>query len=354
MDHKKNFNDELAQARAIVDGVKAEGRESLTDDEDRKVRKHMKAARDAQLSGVLDDLAGYGGGDVRPAKKLSSLLKDKLREMGAKDLTTTPSAIVGVDFIGSPGALQGVVGARVFGAFPQRRVDGGSVRFLRQTQSGAAVPAAVVAPGAAKPVATWNVENVDEDLPTIAIISPDLANSVLRDSGGDLEQFLDQQLSAEVYRELDQLAFTSLNTAATAASNTQAFATSPQVTLRKAVTQLEQDGFEATHVFVNPSDHEALALATDSQGQYLFAGPTDANVPRAWSMTLVSSPGVTAGIAIVTAAPVAAIGVLRQDVELSVDTISGFTTNESRVRAEMRALLAVTTPNAVVSADVSA
>ena len=81
----------------------------------------------------------------------------------------------------------------------------------------------------------------------------------------------------------------------------------------------------ATHAFVNPTQHEALALATDSTGGYLFAGsPSEANVPRAWSLQVVSSPAVDAGAGVVTSARVAAIGVLREDVELAVDSISGF------------------------------
>ena len=76
-------------------------------------------------------------------------------------------------------------------------------------------------------------------------------------------------------------------------------------------------------------------------------------VPRAWSMRLVSSPAVDAGTAVVVAAPIAALGVLREDVELAVDSITGFNVNESRIRAEMRAMLAVTAPNAIVSADLT-
>jgi hypothetical protein len=44
---------------------------------------------------------------------------------------------------------------------------------------------------------------------------------------------------------------------------------------------------------------------------------------------------------------------LREDVELAVDSVTGFDVNESRIRAEMRALLAVTTPSAVVSVDLT-
>jgi hypothetical protein len=154
---------------------------------------------------------------------------------------------------------------------------------------------------------------------------------------------------------LDAHAAAELIAAATAAGNTQAYATSPEVTLRKAITQLELVGFEATDVFVSPTDHEALALATDNNGAYLFSGPAgQANVPRAWNMRLTSSPAVTAGTAIVVSASVAATAVLREDVELSVDSITGFDTNTSRVRAEMRALLAVNAPAAVVAADVTA
>lgn len=352
MDYKQQYDDEVAKARAILTDVKEAGRDSLTDAEERQARKHMKAARTAQLAGKLEDMwPGNGGDDVRQSKKLSQVISDKLRSLGAKDLTATPSLITSVDFIGGPGPLQGVMGSRIFSAFPQQRVSGGSVRYLRQTQAGGGVPAAVVAPHAAKPVSTWNVTNVDAPIPTIALISPNLANSVLRDDT-EAERFIDLVLAQSIYRALDAEAYNALSVAATAAGNTQGFGTDAQTTLRKAVTQLEQDGFVPTHVFVNPSEHETLALAADDVGRYYFGGPVDANVPKAWSMQLVSSPGVTAGFAAVVAAPVAAIGVLREDVEFAVDGISGFNINESRIRAELRALLAVTCPNAVVIADI--
>jgi hypothetical protein len=356
---KERFNKLLAEGKAIVAKAEREDR-GLTTVESNRVNGLIKQAQnmkiDDELTNQLEEMVGIhpGSKGSRPAVKLSALVHESLRKLGAKDLTATPSAIVSVDFIGTPGTVEGVVGSRIFSEFPRRTVSGGSVRYLRQVQTVAKVPAAVVAPGAAKPVATWNLVNVDADIPTIALISPDIANVVLRDAGDDLERFLDTVLAADVYRTLDALAFDTLNAAAVAAGNTQAYVTSPSVTLRKAVTQLEVDGFVATHVFVHPTEHEALALATDAENRYYFGSPVEANVPRVHSMKLISSPAADAGIAVVTAAPIAALGVLREDVELAVDSISGFQVNESRVRAEMRAMLAITTPNAIVSADLTA
>ena len=94
----------------------------------------------------------------------------------------------------------------------------------------------MVAPGGAKPVASWIVSNVDADVPVIALISPDISNQVLRDSADDFERFIDTVLAADIYRALDALAFDALNAAAIAATNTQAFVTSETVTIRKAVS----------------------------------------------------------------------------------------------------------------------
>ena len=105
---------------------------------------------DASLSAQIDEMTGSRSKGDTPATKLSVLVKDGLRRISAKDLTSTPSLLVGVDFIGGPGALQGVVGPCIFNVFPQRHVGGGSVRYLQQRQVAAAVPAAEVAPGAAK------------------------------------------------------------------------------------------------------------------------------------------------------------------------------------------------------------
>jgi HK97 family phage major capsid protein len=349
------FKQLISEGKGIIGKAEAEGRD-LTDAEANRVEALIKRAqgvqRDDALTKQLGDLVGAGSGS-RPTKKLSELVSESLRRMGAKDLSTTPSAIVSVDFIGTPGTVEGVIGSRIFSVFPQRTVSGGNVRFLRQTQTVAKVPAAVVAPGAAKPVATWDLVNIDAAIPTIALLSPDIANNVLRDGGPDLERFLDTVLAADVYRTLDAVAYDALAAAAAAAGNTQTYASSPSVTIRKSVTQLEVDGFEATHVFVHPTEHEALALATDAEGRYFFGGPEEASVARAWSMKLVSSPAVDAGTAVVVAAPIAALGVLREDVELAVDSITGFNVNESRIRAEMRAMLAVTAPNAIVSADLT-
>ena len=169
-------------------------------------------------------------------------------------------------------------------------------------------------------MATWNIEEVDVDLPVFAIISPDIANSVLPNAGSDFERLLDVTLGSSVYKALDAHAAIELITAATDAGNTQTFSSSARGEAAEgAVTQLELVGFAATDVFVNPVDHEALALATDGTGRYLFACPTDAMVPRAWSMKLTSTPAVTEGTAIVASAPVAATAVLREDLEFAVD-----------------------------------
>lgn len=346
----QEFKALVAEAKGIIGTAEGEGR-NFTADEAKRVESLLAKAREVKLGDQLNDLIGVGSKDRAPATKLSVLVKDALRKIGAKDLTATPSLLVGVDFIGGPSPLQGVGGSRIFSVFPERRVSGGSVRYLQQRQVAAAVPAAQVAPGATKPTASWTVENVDADVPVHALISPYISNSVLRDGGADFERFVDVTLSADVYRSLDSAAYDALTAGA---GNTQAYITSPQVSLRKAVTQLEMDGFEATHVFVNPASHETLALAVDAENRYYFGGPVESDVARVSGMKLVSSPAVDAGTAIVVAAPIAAIGVLREDVELAVDSLTHFDSNESRIRSELRALLAVTTPNAVVAVDVSA
>jgi hypothetical protein len=148
----EGFDRAVGEAKSIIAKAEREGRD-LTKDEADRVESLIKRAdalkRDDQLGKSLDELGGFGesSGGSRPAKNLSTLVRDALRQMGAKDLSATPSAIVSVDFIGVPGVVEGLIGSRVFAEFPQRRVDGGSVRYLRQVQTVAKVPAAVVSPG---------------------------------------------------------------------------------------------------------------------------------------------------------------------------------------------------------------
>jgi hypothetical protein len=93
-----------------------------------------------------------------------------------------------------------------------------------------------------------------------------------------------------------------------------------------------------------------------SQGRFFYGGPAEAGVQRAWSATVVSSPGVADGIAYVVDAAAAAIAALREDATLAVDSVSGelFDRNQVRVRCESRLLLGVTGPQAIVKADISA
>lgn len=45
---------------------------------------------------------------------------------------------------------------------------------------------------------------------------------------------------------------------------------------------------------------------------------------------------------------------VREGVNLVVDPITGFDTNDSRIRAETRVLLALTAPGSIVEADLTA
>ena len=152
---------------------------------------------------------------------------------------------------------------RIWNAFPQRRGSGGGVRYLRQT--GTPGGAAVVDPGDVKPTAAWGLSQQDDPFKVLAVISPNVANSVIADSGNDFDSFLNSTLSAAVYRALDGYTVTELTAKA---GKTQAFATDAITSIRKAVTQLEIDGFEASHLFVSPADNEALSLDTDAEDRY--------------------------------------------------------------------------------------
>src|SRR5687767_7930422 len=89
----------IAEAKGIIATAEREDRD-LTLDESRRVDAIIKRVevlnRDNSLSKKIDEIGGFGGSNdgTRPATKLSALVKDALRQMGAKDLSVTPSAIV--------------------------------------------------------------------------------------------------------------------------------------------------------------------------------------------------------------------------------------------------------------------
>jgi hypothetical protein len=270
------FKRAIERAQAICDQAEARERD-LTDGEYAEVKRLVgeakKANSEAALADELDSIiTGKGHGMSTKTRTLSALVR---HAAGAKDLTATPHLVVSTDFIGTPGVLEGIMPARIWNAFPQRRGSGGSVRYLRQT--GTPGGAAVVAPGAVKPTAEWGLSQQDDPFNVLAVISPNVANSVIADGGSDFDSFLNNTLSAAVYQALDAYAVSELTAEG---GKTQAFATDAITSIRKAVTQLEEDGFEASHLFVSPADNEALSLDTDAEDRYRFGGPTEGNVDR--------------------------------------------------------------------------
>ena len=155
--------------------------------------------------------------------------------------------------------------------------------------------AAVVAEGAVKPTSTYTLVRVEDKLDVVAHLSEAVPRFWIADNVA-LEQFLTNEMTYGLALAVEALIVSDV--AGTNGVQTQAYATSPLVTLRKSLTKLETTGYVPSAIAVNPTDFEAveLALATTTALEHMSL-PFDAAARRLWGTPLVATNAVAAGVA---------------------------------------------------------
>lgn len=203
-------------------------------------------------------------------------------------------------------------------------------------------------------------EKAETDLPTslqraeIATIAHWLPASlqVLEDNSG-LESQISQVLGISLRQKLEHellLGAGGEGQIQGLIGRAQAFtttATAAAVRVGQAITDLESAGWTASVIVLNPSDWFAIASERDTDGQYILGSPRDPSPPSLWGRSVVLSPSMPAGSALMfDASQVALLDRQQVTIEASRHDGSNFRRNMVTILAELRAGLAVYAPSA--------
>ena len=325
---------------------------SKTAEPDRKVQ--VKAPNEPQYFGSNDPTSGMDDG----AKAWTRAF---LKAWDKKELTVTGDLVMDVE-IGTflkPGVPRYV--AQLCG---RQVIDGATASWLRETAyTNAAAP---VARGAAKPETALTLTRESADLQFIAHLVSGLSNADLQDEN-KLADVIGRRMREGIAAEVDDQLVNGSGTAPAlqgildAGSNvaTIAYSASVQTTIRKARTALLAANVDPARIdlVMAPADVETLDLTTVTGGAYLFQGegPVDANQDCLWGMRIVESPALSAGFAIAGDFGAAVrIFTTPQGVTVQADPYTGFSVNETTLRAEGRHAIGFPAPDRLRIIDLTA
>ena len=201
----------------------------------------------------------FAGMGVAAAAKIPSTAPN------VKALATGGSVITGQTFTADPVALGKPATSLLDVLLVMVQVTD---QFAYLRQSVRTNNAAIVPEGSVKPTSIYTLTRVEDRLDVVAHLSEALPRFWLLDNVA-LEQFLSNEL--EYGLSLAVQAMVISDVASTSGIQSQAYATSPRVTLRKSLTKLETTGYTPGFVAVNPADFEAveLSLATTTAIEHI-------------------------------------------------------------------------------------
>lgn len=215
-----------------------------------------------------------------------------------------------------------------------------------------------------KPTTVVTLDDVDATLKVIATMSEPIDKYLLADNSS-LQRFLTTQLRYAIRVELERQIVSGDGTNGeikgileVAGTKSQPFSTDYFATTRKAITQLEADGYESSVFAMSPDDWEQFELSTDLEGRYYLPGqgaPIDRAARRIWGIPVTVTNALDPGTALLwdrTALGLSHDGNL--DVEWANTHSTDFEKNLLRFRVEGRYNLDVFQPEAVVEITLGA
>jgi len=215
----------------------------------------------------------------------------KIMPPGSKALAPSGIVVVGVEFSPDPVAL-GRPANTLLSVMPVKQHTEPTYGYLRQTVRTS--NAAVVAEGGTKPTSVFSVVRIEDSLDVIAHISEPCPRYWLVDSPA-LQQFLTTELTYGLQVAIEAAALATIN--ATSGIMAQAYNTSPLATLRKSLTVLETQGYEAGFMLLNPADWEGVGLALASASAVEYQGlPYDSSARRLFGVPTVVSNAEAVGV----------------------------------------------------------
>lgn len=357
---KSRFQILREEVRSVAQKAFDENRD-FTDDEKAFVEPRLREIREMQkgaetsgsILGQLDDMAGGGGG--LGGKFLSfgkSWSAKAATGLGQKALATGSPVFVDTELTVAPIPM-GRPATSLLDILPVKQHGQPAYRYLRQSVRDNA--AAVVAEGETKPTSTYTIVPIDGSLSVVAHLSEGVPRYWFVDAV-ELRKFVEQELAYGIQTAVESKVLADIN--GTSGIQTQAYATSPLVTLRKSLTKLEAFGFSPAGIVLHPLDWESVELQVASTNAIEHMNlPYDAASRRLFGVPVVVANVEASGTGHVLATGAVGVdtdtsGVLLQWSEVSNAT--DFETNTVRARCEGRFGTSVYQPMGVVKADLTA
>jgi HK97 family phage prohead protease/HK97 family phage major capsid protein len=375
-------DEHLTKAREICELAKELDRD-LSPSEADQVQTHLKAAeeagkaigeaqRSAEILAKLDAMAkaapfvangGDGGGNAGESEDARRLAftKDMARKVatkvlgtgaGTKALAPSGTAVVAQEFAADPIPLGRPVNS-LLRILPVKQHDQPEFAYLRQNTR--TNNAAIVAEGGVKPTSPIGTARVADNLDVVAHLSEGIPRFWFADNDS-LQQFVAEELLYGLEVKVEGLTLAAI--AGTSGIQTNAYATSPLVTLRKSLTKLEANGYDPAAFVVHPNDWELVELAVSSTNAIEHMGiPYDPVARRLYGVAVVSTNAATEGVAHTLAQGAAGIDTDTQGVQVAWSETSNsddWSKNLIRARVEGRYATSVFKPLGVVRSDLTA
>ena len=297
---------------------------------------------------------------------MSGLVREAARREGldysTRSLLAVGSTAIAPILLTENAVSLGKPATGILDVVPVRTVAGGTYSYLRQTvRTNNAAPVAV---GALKPTSVMTMARVTGDLEVVAHLSEAIPEQWLEDAPS-LNRFIEDELAAGLNSALEvQLdhgtgVSPQLDGILTTATGTQAYATSPLVTIRTGLSQLEAAGLVPSAIILAAADWLAIELAlltTDGfmLGNGTSGAPLDSVKRTLWGTPVVVSVAHVAGTALILSEE--SVGLVTDG---NIDFMWGriaddFAKNQVRARCEIRAGVEIFRPSGVIVADLVA
>lgn len=353
--HRAEAKRLLGEARAIVSRCEREGK-SLTPEQEARVaglmaqaEDHVKAVKTRNRvntigsKGIRPDGQKVVNGWTTAAKALvkgERHVEVKLADLMGKDLDAAD--MFAESTFHEPGLRPLLEDQRnIVGALPTADPGQGALHVdeFVITSRGLAAGSADVERSPLDATAKAEVDLVIDlesaDLKQYAALVSDLPNQAF-DSIDGLTQLLVSALGRELTKRLDDATLAAIEAALPA---TVSGGTGFLGKVRRAISDLEDNGARAALAIVSPEDLEAIDMMTEDEVPIGFARDR-------FGLRYIAHPSLAAGEGYVL--DPAGIVLYRANAKFDRDDVTGFDTNSSRVRLEYNALALVREPGRII------
>jgi HK97 family phage major capsid protein len=277
-------------------------------------------------------------------------------------------AFLGTDYPSVPTRVPGILTPNrdtpltVLDLIDRQTISSNTVSWVQEVAAPSG--ATEVAQGELKPESTWEVELKEDSAATIAHWI-DIARQAIEDESM-LQGYINGRMVYGVEKRLNAQVLNGNGTAPNLRGilNTSGIGTytglgtdSYLVQLRKARTVAELSEYVPDGVVLHPSDWETVELDTNDNGSFrAIASVADGAVRRVWGLTVVSTPSIAQGTALVGAFREGATLWERTGINVYITDSDGdkFRRNILTMLAEKRAALSVWRPKAYVKVTLTA